>query len=417
MKITRTALRTTLLSTALTFLTLQAHAADATVTVTVEQPEHGTLSFEPALPADGKVAAGTTLIVHAAAHSGYALDKVWQGVPGVFGRMYTESNASEYTVVVDQDKAIGALFLPAAELQGWRETHDVIFAQPGVKELKYDVYTPENAQGLPLIVIIHGGGWRANNEDIMRGMARELVKTGRYVVASMDYRWAEMADGDAVGNTMADLINDVFGGLAHLQEHAAEYGADPNRIAVTGDSAGGHLSAVAATMPDKIGSRGFGTTSGVFEFLPSYLPAGKTAEQVRDSLTVAIQAAAPSYGIFAAAEEGSFGLSHYADPAVADASWSDAIAPQGHIPAVSTRAIPHYLIRGTEDPLISLETVTDYAAALEAQGQTVKHVEVEGASHAFFDWKPDAQTLATFEQYGVPYVQDMVAFFDEVFYP
>ena len=43
-------------------------------------------------------------------------------------------------------------------------------------------------------------------------------------------------DGDAVPNTMADLIGDVFGAIAHIQEHA-EYGGDPNKIAVTGDSA------------------------------------------------------------------------------------------------------------------------------------------------------------------------------------
>ena len=48
---------------------------------------------------------------------------------------------------------------------------------------------------------------------------------------------------------------------------------------VTGDSAGGHPAAVASLMPNLIGSRGFGRTPGVFEFIPSYLPKGKTIEQ------------------------------------------------------------------------------------------------------------------------------------------
>jgi len=42
---------------------------------------------------------------------------------------------------------------------------------------------------------------------------------------------------------------------------------------------------------------------------------------------------------------------------------------------------------------------------------------MEGANHAFFDWKPDAQTRATFEKYGVPHAADMKAFFDSIFYP
>src|SRR5262249_6042934 len=156
---------------------------------------------------------------------------------------------------------------------------------------------------------------------------RELARGARFVVASMDYRWAGTADGDVAGNTMADLIDDVFGGIAHIMEHAAEYGADPTRVGLTGDSAGGHLAAVVSLMTDKIGSRGFGKLPGVFEFMPSYLPKGKDAEQVRGDMLKAIRAAAPSYGVFSAVQ-----LNPYAAEHVNDQAWKDAVAPLGHIP-------------------------------------------------------------------------------------
>jgi acetyl esterase len=287
---------------------------------------------------------------------------------------------------------------------------DVVYAKPGVKTLKYDVFTPEGAKNLPIIIIIHGGGWTSNTEDIMRGMARELTRSKKYVVCSIDYRWAEKRDGDATNNTMADLIGDVFGAIAHIMEHAAEYRGDPTRIAVTGDSAGGHLSASAAVMADKIGKSGFGKTPGVFEFMPSYIPKNKTVEQVRTAIMSAIKAAAPSYGVFG----GDF-LNHYSDDSSADDTWKDAICPIKNIPNAKERVVPHYLTRGTKDPLITDEGVKAYTDALVEAGQRAEYVQVGGASHAFFDWKPDEVTKATFRQYGVYYCRQMELFFNSVF--
>ena len=51
-----------------------------------------------------------------------------------------------------------------------------------------------------MIIIVHGGAWVANREDIMRGL--QLVRGGKYVVASIDYRWFGTADGDKTSTTM-----------------------------------------------------------------------------------------------------------------------------------------------------------------------------------------------------------------------
>jgi acetyl esterase/lipase len=388
-----------------------AQGPPASFTVTLVPPVHGTLQVVPPLPPDGKVPAGTVITLRATPERGYVLDSAWYSVPGRFGQMYHEGMGREFAVSIDRDKRIGASFIEEAAVRHIDVTHDVVYAKPGVKPLKYDVFSPKGARNLPVIVIIHGGGWVANDEDIMRGLARELTKGGRFAVFSMDYRWAGKEDGEAKSTTMANIVEDVFGGIAHIMEHAKEYGGDPTRIGVTGDSAGGHLSAAAALMPNMIGSRGFGKTPGVFEFMPSYLPKGKTVEQVRTEMMAAIKAAAPSYGVFRPAR-----LNLYTDDPAADESWKQAVAPLPHIPAIKDRAVPTFQVRGTKDPLIRNDDIQEFLEALVEAGQRAEYIQVGGAGHAFFDWKPDENTKATFAKYGVYHAAAMKAFFESVLY-
>ena len=377
--------------------------------VSLDPIEHGSIQIEPALPGDGKVRSGTVLRVTAKPADGYALDSIYYSVPGRWGAMYHESLVPEFELTVDRDMHVGASFIETAAVSSITMKHNVVYAKPGKKPLKYDVYMPTSRDAArgelrPIIVIIHGGGWSSNDEDIMRGLARELIADGTFVVCSIDYRWIGTLDGDEQPNTMSHLIEDVFGAIAHIMEHAQEYGGDASRIGVTGDSAGGHLSASAAILVDKIGDGGFGDEDGVYEFKPTYLPAGKSADQQRAAMLTAIRAAAPSYGVFAAETLGRF------QRGMPDAA-AAAVAPQSHIPSADQRAVPHYLVRGTRDFLIPDEAVAAYVAALRAQGQSATYDQVAEAGHAFFDWKPNADVKATFAKYGVPYAAKMRAFF------
>jgi acetyl esterase len=401
-----------LISFFLSHLTLlgQAQTPAASFTVTLDQVQNGSIKIDPPVPENGKVKEGTLLKITATPATGFAFDSGYYAQPGMWGKMFYESMTPAFEVTVDRDKAIGASFIEQKALDGFTVKQDVVYAKPGVKKLKYDVFSPNGAKNLPIIVIIHGGGWVSNTEDIMRGLARELVRGGDYVVCSMDYRWLGTADGDKTTNTMAHLIEDVFGGLAHIQEHAKEYGGDPSRIAVTGDSAGGHLSATASLMQNLIGDGGFGVKEGVYEFKPSYIPAGKTTADIRKELLSAIKAAAPSYGVFGVPFLRST-MRGQPDTAI------KAVAPQEHIPNVKDRAVPQYMLRGTDDRTVTHPGVQSFADALKAVGQTAEYVQVEGVGHAFFDWKPDTRTKETFAKYGVPYAAKMKTFFDRVFYP
>ena len=125
----------------------------------------------------------------------------------------------------------------------------------------------------------------------------------------------------------------------------------------------------------------------------------------------AIKAAAPSYGVFS----GSL-LNTYSDNPAVDQSWKDAIAPLVHIPPATERSVPQFLTRGTRDTLITDVAVKEFVDALVNAGQRAEYIQVGGAGHAFFDWKPDDNTKATFAKYGVYYAAAMKAFFVSVLY-
>lgn len=381
-----------------------------TYTVTSVPAENGSYSISPKIGEDGKVPSGTLLTVKAKPAPGYTLDAVYYTVKGgIWGTTSYESFSPKMKIPVSKDMKVGATFIPRSLVDNVRVTHDVVYAKPGIKPLKYDVYSPKGAINLPCIIIIHGGGWSSNNEDIMRGLARELVKGGRYVVFSIDYRWINKLDGETEPVYMHQLIEDVFGAIAHIQEHAAKYGGDPTRIAVTGDSAGGHLAEAAAILSPLIGEGGFGVTTGVYQYMPSYLPKRKSIVQLKNEITTAIKAVAPSYGASEAADFKTL-LEQ------TDRGYWDAISPTRHVPKASERLLPHFIVRGTKDPIVDHAMVQRYVDVVKAAGQPVNYIQIEGAGHAFFDWKPDVTTRATFAKYGVPYAAQIQAFFDNIFY-
>lgn len=381
---------------------------DGPFKVTIGECTHGRIEVTPSIPAEGKeFPKGATLKIKAIPDPGYAFECGYKAMGGGFA-FYTEYPAAEFEVTVDGACSVGASFVEPSRLQGYKCIQDIVYAKPGVKTLKYDAFIPDGAKKLPGIVIIHGGGWQMNCEDVMKGLARELAKDGKYVVFSIDYRWNGTRDGDTEPNTMVDIIEDCYGAILHIQEHAAEYGLDPKRLAVTGDSAGGHLCASVATMIERVGDGGFGQKPGVYQYLPTYMPKGMSVKKARKSLK-AIKAVAPNYGIFSVS-----GIERFVRNLPEEGK--KAVAPIDNIPSPKSRKIPHWINRGTEDTLISDESTMEYYNALKAAGQEVYYVKVPGAAHAYYDWKPDSATKETFIKYGEPYARQMEDFFNTVFY-
>jgi acetyl esterase/lipase len=119
---------------------------------------------------------------------------------------------------------------------------DVVFGAPTLREgtakkLAMDIQIPESSGPKPLVVYIPGGGFvRAPKESAIN--LRTFVAEAGFVVASIQYR--TLSDSA----NYRDSIADVKSAIRHLRAHADEYGIDPGKVAVWGESAGGYLAAM-----------------------------------------------------------------------------------------------------------------------------------------------------------------------------
>jgi acetyl esterase len=98
----------------------------------------------------------------------------------------------------------------------------------------------DDVEGSPgILVWYHGGGWVIGDLDTADATARTLATEGGCVVVSVDYRLSPEHAHPAA-------LDDAWAALAWVRANGAELGGDPSRVAVGGDSAGGHLAALTA---------------------------------------------------------------------------------------------------------------------------------------------------------------------------
>lgn len=124
----------------------------------------------------------------------------------------------------------------------WREggpqmaaTRDLTF-DPGAGELKVRIYHPNEAdKPLPAMVYLHGGGFTLFSIETHDRLMREYAAQGDFAVIGVDYPLAPEAKYPVALNRIEAL-------MLWLKENSLEWGVDPDRIAMGGDSAGGNLS-------------------------------------------------------------------------------------------------------------------------------------------------------------------------------
>jgi acetyl esterase/lipase len=133
---------------------------------------------------------------------------------------------------------------------------DVVFGSGGGRDLKLDIYVPpEGTANRAGVLLIHGGGWSGGDRTQLRGFGILLGRVG-YTCVSTEYRLSGEAKWPA-------QIHDVKAALRWMRANSARLGIDPEKIAVSGNSAGGHLSLMVAATANKPEFEGNGGTPGV----------------------------------------------------------------------------------------------------------------------------------------------------------
>src|SRR5262249_479520 len=126
---------------------------------------------------------------------------------------------------------------PAAEPSFTRQ-QDVIYGRKFGTALTMDVFTPkENANGAGVVWVVSGGWFSAHeliNQELPFSPINELVKRGYTVFA--------VVHGSQPKFTIPEVLEDMHRAVRFIRHHAPEYKIDPDRIGITGGSAGGHLS-------------------------------------------------------------------------------------------------------------------------------------------------------------------------------
>jgi len=248
--------------------------------------------------------------------------------------------------------ALLVLALPALACSqpppGFKVLRDLDYVGAGNKRQMLDLYLPEakTTKPRPLVVYIHGGGWENGSKD-QTGVLSNLIKDRNYAGASINYRLTNEAVWPA-------QIHDCKAAIRALRAHAAENQIDPEKIAVFGISAGGHLVSM------------LGVTGGVKELEGDLGPNLSQSSRV----SCVLDFCGPS-NFFTLASQGT--TINMDDPKTAVSKLLGGTIKNKPATARNASPVtyltsddaPFLLIHGDKDPLVPYAQATEFDAALE----------------------------------------------------
>ena len=250
---------------------------------------------------------------------------------------------------------------PIPSRAGTKRISRIAYAPDG-ERTTLDIVLPIVRPATPMPVLIHipGGAWVLGKRNQQaKPLLYHLARNG-WLCLDINYRLAPK-------NRFPAMLTDVLQAIVWAKANVAQYGGDPARIALTGGSAGGHLTALGTLAHDRV------------EAKPGFAEAD-----------CSVQAAVPCYGRFDFTDRlNLWGRNHASlrkweagkimAPGASDADW-DLASP---IALVRSDAPPMLVIHGTHDTLIPASEGGAFAKAQREAGGSVDHIELSGGQHAF----------------------------------
>lgn len=245
-----------------------------------------------------------------------------------------------------------------------RVRRHLVFARAGGRNLRLDVHAPDVATAggrRPALIQVHGGGWVIGFKDRQGQLLMHRLASQGWVCFNVDYRLSPMA-------TFPEHLVDVKRAIAWVREHADEFGVDPDLIAITGGSAGGHLCSLAALTANR----------------PELQPDFEDAD-------TSVAAAVPFYGVYDFTNRNGAWpvetIPEFIAPIVMKADPHEdpeRYALASPLDQVHAGAPPFLVIHGELDVLAPVEDARDFVARLRAASrEPVYYLELRGAQHAF----------------------------------
>lgn len=309
------------------------------------------------------------------------------GISALIGALLVGLVRESYRVEHAIDEALTEAIGPGAERAAvrWKEywlpfklssrkikrMKDVPYAEPGGRRLRLDIWSSAApGEGRPCMLYIPGGAWLAlvtNKNHQGKPLLLEMAARG-WVCFSINYPVSPRA-------RFPEHIVAVKRAIAWIREHAHEYGGDERFLMVSGNSAGGHLSALAALTPNDA------------TFQPGFEDADTT-----------VQAAAPFYGVYdwtgsmidqlsGAARRQKRGMIRVLERVIVRSRLNkdrDAFQRASPIFRINPDAPPFFVIHGSRDILALVEEARAFVKRLrEVSQEPVAYAELPGAQHAF----------------------------------